>query len=472
MGLKLIFLLKDSSHRAVRAADNVVQAYDLDMQVPEEPSLLEDDVEGMVLDAPVAFVEENSSSYANYSAKRKRDTDSSNEATGIETPAGSDISIPVIRLVQIRGFVRSEVNDLVNHNEVKPIFVHNQATELGERLTIALMDPTGGTIHKTIEWEVQSSVPTDIMIEEKELSKTFTAIIANALKFTSDGGQVKIDIRLSPKLRYFVFTVRDNGCGIPDSFQPRIFQAFSREDESITRHNEGLGLGLLVAKGNARKIGGDLYLVKSSTTGPDKGSHFELKIPICPFDSYARQETSSSRLGTPDKISTKDLKLILHENIPQLLTPGSPTERFTSTRGRQSFDRELGKKYPHKILVAEDSSLNRRLVVTMLAKMGYDHVLEAFDGKEAVRLMEDNEEIDLILMDLWMPNMDGYEATERIIAMDKKKNRGLLKILAVTADITDAALGRAKEVGMVGYMTKPFKVIELERLIIVHSSEP
>ena len=141
------------------------------------------------------------------------------------------------------------------------------------------------------------------------------------------------------------------------------------------------------------------------------------------------------------------------------------------------------------ILVAEDNRINRKLLMNMLSKLGYRTVQEAFDGAEAVRLMrldrskKEEERIDVILMDLWMPNMDGYEATERILAMQQQQQqqddegeescslrtqRKRVKILAVTADVTGGALERAKDVGMVGHMTKPYKLIDLQRVILAH----
>lgn len=119
----------------------------------------------------------------------------------------------------------------------------------------------------------------------------------------------------------------------------------------------------------------------------------------------------------------------------------------------------------------------------MLSKLGYTDIHEAHDGAEAVRQMSidrrtrNEKPIDVILMDLWMPTMDGYEATEKILAMDKERRGELpnddkarkkpgVTILAVSADVTDSALERASEVGMEGFMMKPYKLMDLERLIV------
>lgn len=142
--------------------------------------------------------------------------------------------------------------------------------------------------------------------------------------------------------------------------------------------------------------------------------------------------------------------------------------------------------------MVEDNKLNRKLLVNMLHKFGYTDVYEAFDGLEAVRQMSidrvprNEKPIDVVLMDIWMPNLDGYQATERILAMDREKRResGILDekdddrarrkpgvtILAISADVTDSALERANEAGMAGFLTKPYKLLDLERLIIEYCS--
>lgn len=355
-----------------------------------------------------------------------------------------------------------------------------------------------------------------------------SCVFLNAIKFTEQG-KVKLTAALSPKSRFIVINVEDTGPGIPQAFLPYLFKPFSREDDSLTRQKEGLGLGLLVAKGLARRIGGDLICLRSDTSGPQKGTEFEIRVPISPSDTTSRTSTPTTtpspsrasldrppildqrgrqaasldqrrapRHSSPSRsIKTPEKTLLRKSATP--LHPSSPSRRNSISQGHSSparrpstkktytFDRNLAKKYPLTFLVAEDNKINRRLLVNMLNKLGYNDVYEAHDGAEAVhqmsidRVAHKEKPIDVVLMDLWMPTMDGYEAAEKIFAIQKQRHsQGISRendddrarrkpgvtILAVSADVTDSALERASEVGMEGFMTKPYKLMDLERLIL------
>lgn len=351
-----------------------------------------------------------------------------------------------------------------------------------------------------------------------------SCVFLNAIKFT-EAGRVTLTANLSPKSRFIVVLIRDTGPGIPQGFLPYLFKPFSREDDSLTRQKDGLGLGLLVAKGLARRIGGDLICVRSDTVGSQRGSEFELRVPIAPAEMSSRPSTPSrittpidgplfaptgvsprgravsplerrrtSRTRTPTNAKTSDPAPFVIPSSP--LLPSSLSRRNSlsqvpmrrgSVKKAPTFDRYLAQKYPLTFLVAEDNKINRKLLVSMLSKLGYATIYEAFDGAEAVRQMaldraaRGEREIDVVLMDLWMPSMDGYEATEKILAMHKYRKAEMsmsedqngqeqvtkgVTVLAVSADVTDEALERAKAVGMEGFMTKPYKLRDLERLIV------
>ena len=294
-----------------------------------------------------------------------------------------------------------------------------------------------------------------------------------------------------------------------------------------------MGLGLLVAKGLARKVGGDLNLTRSFTEGPQRGSEFELRIPLVadgissrsntPFRPVREAETprsaptfqglqqttphprllsppacldsptapsSPSRIGRPELVAEADASVT---ETKQIQTKPSMARRM-STKSTTKPDRQLAQKYPLTFLVAEDNKINRKLLVQMLNTLGYKDVHEAYDGKEAVRIVKSlvdersarkrrgsnvrtQTPVDVILMDLWMPELDGYQATEQIFELfrqNQKTGADALAIgqdvpptvLAVSADVTDDAIDKATATGMAGYMSKPFKVLDLQKLIL------
>ena len=343
-----------------------------------------------------------------------------------------------------------------------------------------------------------------------------SCVTLNAIKFT-DNGTITLRASLScssRKSRYIIITVKDTGSGIPPAFIPNLFKPFSREDDSTTRQSEGLGLGLMVAKGLSRKLGGDLSCVRSNTSGPEKGSEFEMRVPLTPGEVCSR---SASPFGSPtppiksrvsphaDVPPMDDMEMtapllgnlsvtsdpssqgedsppappnaaqsLQHLGLPSPRRTASPSRPRSGSRSRQlsnrkiTFDRDLASKYPLNFLVVEDNKINRKLLMSMLQKLGYKNILEAYDGNDAVEKMKtagQREDVNVILMDLWMPLLDGFQATEAILQMDRPSKP---TILAVSADITDGAIRRAEKVGMKGFLTKPFQIRDLERLIVQH----
>jgi CheY-like chemotaxis protein len=459
---------------------------------------------------------------------------------GISVPDAAYIP-PGLRHTNLRDVLQFLVNDLLKVGG-RPESAIAQETDGGEVIEVKVRSPNGDTKIKTVRWTVHPGVPDTILIDEQSLVKVISSMYSNAVKFTEEG-DVDITARLSPRSRYVVITMRDTGTGIREEFRPKLFQAFSKEDDSLTRHSEGLGLGLMVAKGLARKLGGDLTLVHTETSGPSQGSEFELRVPVTPGDITSRPSTPSgspgeSRLTSPahaddllsfSRARSDSLRPLrpssARQKIPTPRRSGSPpklmdetssppkngTLRLASSNavgksgkaaGKRpaDFDRLLSQKYPLTFLVVEDNKINRKLLVSMLSKLGYKsgkEVFEAYDGADAVRQMQTHREnsirtrgekgtIDVVLMDLWMPFMDGYEASEKILGMawdddvlaedsaagddGVEVDQGIRgkkpTILAVTADVTDGALERAATAGMKGFLTKPFKLVDLEKLIL------
>lgn len=388
-------------------------------------------------------------------------------------------------------------------------------TDFGERIEVRTRGSNSQVQSKTIEWLVDPAVPDTFLTDERDLAKLVSCVFLNAFKFT-EVGKIFMHASLSPSRRFVVIDVKDTGSGIPSDFLPYLFKPFSREDDSLTRQTEGLGLGLLVAKGLARKIKGDLVCLRSSTSGPDQGSEFSIRVPVMPGENsmpgspryrtptpVSRSNRGSSGVEVPlERAESNDRLMPPEPHLPNSAEKGrsspiadllprissplhvSSNSRRNSlgpqrdSRKKPTFDTRLAEKHPVTFLVAEDNKINRKLLFSMLRKLGYKHIYEAYDGAEAVRQMkidrsdQDGGNIDIILMDLWMPNMDGYEATRRILDMQAKgtlpgssPDRNVT-VLAVSADVTGEALEKAAKAGMKGFMTKPYKLLDLERLII------
>jgi CheY-like chemotaxis protein len=392
-----------------------------------------------------------------------------------------------------------------------------EATDNGEIIEVRTRSSNGEASTKWVEWSVSPEVPDSILIDEKDLAKVISCVTLNAIKFTQNG-RIALEADLSTKGRYVVINVKDTGSGIPAAFLPNLFKPFSREDDSTTRQSEGLGLGLLVAKGLARKLGGDLFCLRSHVTGPKKGSEFELRVPLTAGEVCSRPSSPfgsptpslRARMSVDPEIPHLDVSrepitpplslepfvgdssykvpgamldtptVIVHPtpsaNVLGLLSPrrtSSPLRRISKEPvGAPTAVPKLAEELPLNFLVVDDNAINRRVLVNMLNRLGYKNVITAFNGHDAVEAMHRNaftpisEAIDVVLMDLWMPLLDGFQAAENILHMPELESTGRKPtILAVTADVTDAALDKAARSGMKGYVTKPFVTRDLVRLI-------
>lgn len=345
----------------------------------------------------------------------------------------------------------------------------------------------------------------EFAVDSNALVKLLSLVFNNAVKFTREGKISLTAAIMTPACRFVLFTIADTGEGIPKDFLPRIFEPFTREDESLTRQRDGLGLGLLVAKGLSHVMGGNLWCERTSTDGPNKGSEFRIKLPLTPGDASSMPGTPVVNPNTPPaNAQISMLPSLLSNRLPDAihgrtspfttspLRPPSPSPPpplpiasvpsppqgprpiriAPAMHSLPPYDPDLASKLPLRILVVEDNKINRMLLTGMLRKFGYRDVLDARDGEKAVAIMAAHHDppVNVILMDLWMPLMDGYEATRRILEMPRyapdPDGRKKLTVLAVSADATTEAMEKSRSVGMEGFMSKPYRMTDLEKLLI------
>ncbi|RDW77074.1 hypothetical protein BP6252_05127 [Coleophoma cylindrospora] len=538
-----IEVVQDSSKRAVEAADNVVHAYDLNMQMPETPLSSEDDLESV--ESEMDSMATDKYGLRRTSTKRKlsessiSNTRHSSDAVGFHpgpplkkmftvteaeyspklhhqppTPTsaggpranGPDFSPecyfdmgssptraspvlmpadvgPTRRRIVIRDFMRELVHTALKSGH--PTSEVHVETALGETIEVQTQGPRGETNNRLINLSIEDEVPIAMVTEEQHLKFSLQKVVDNALKFT-ESGSITITVKMGRNSLAEIWVV-DTGCGITEESRSHLFTPHFQEDASISRSRDGLGLSLFNAKAHVRRnLGGDVTLERSATEGDQKGSSFLIRLPIPsdPADASPLNDTAS--LYHSDKDCNGSDKSISSANSLTLTTTATTTQSFQATtqqssgkesRKRSVFNGNLAKEYPLKFLIAEDNAINRNVAVASLTKLGYgkDDITLAFDGVEAVRQYEaslskpPHERYTAILMDIWMPNMDGYEATAAISDLARRHGQ-TTTIFAVTADITSDCVERAKGAGMQRFLAKPYKVFDIERLITEHFS--
>lgn len=277
---------------------------------------------------------------------------------------------------------------------------------------------------KSIDFRVlrNRDVPSRIRTDAYRLQQCLINLVTNGIKFT-DHGHVRLRVSLQRDgvghlLRY---DVEDTGIGIPEEQQQNIFEAFTQADESTTRKYGGTGLGLTITRQLAELLGGHLSV--NSTVG--QGSVFSLTTSVdLPVDEGS--------LPGEDPVSERRL-------------PGPPQTTLAAFSGR--------------VLVAEDVESNQRLMTMMLSKLGVD-VTIADDGEDAVEKAL-SLPFDLVLMDIQMPRMNGYEATDRLRRQGYER-----PIVALTANAMRGDDQKCLEAGCDGYLAKPIDIRELQRLLV------
>ncbi|MEZ4686042.1 MAG: ATP-binding protein [Bacteroidia bacterium] len=262
-----------------------------------------------------------------------------------------------------------------------------------------------------IEWEAGKH----ILGDELRFRQILINLLDNAFKFTEEGG-VRISLRMlkgvfQPSL---CVCVTDSGPGIPADFHENIFEIFTQYDPSLDRKYSGSGLGLGIVKRLVGLMEGTISFESPPSTpfpGSSQGSRFIFSIPV----------TLAEDSG-PALAATESDALMLPEST---------------------------------VLLAEDNPLNQRIASHSLMKFGLK-VLTAENGLEAVEKVESHPEIALVLMDIQMPQMDGYEASSRI-----KKIRPDLPVVGLSANAFQHDIDRFQTMGMNGYLPKPYSKEDL-----------
>ena len=290
------------------------------------------------------------------------------------------------------------------------------------REVFAVIEQMAAEQNIRIVWEKKEITHWDFIGSPGYVKRVMMNILSNAVKYNRENGQIYISCMEipseQPEMTTMEFVCRDTGIGMSEEFQKCVFEPFAQEHSGSRTKFAGTGLGMSIAKNLVAKMGGTITFESEEGAG----TTFVIRVPFkIDLDADKREEQKN--------VSEK------------------------SIRGLH-------------ILLAEDNELNMEIAEFVLQNEGAD-VTKAWNGQEAVELFRKSEsgELDVILMDIMMPVMNGYEATRKIRSLDREDAK-TIPIIAMTANAFTEDRIRAKEAGMDEHVAKP---VDMELLIkVIH----
>ena len=283
-----------------------------------------------------------------------------------------------------------------------------------------ILQPEADAREITLKVDADDVPEVPVVCDKLKINQVFLNLLGNSLKFTSAGGVVSLTASEAPGApaghRRYRLVVQDNGIGMKPGFLAHIFDPFERERTSTISGIQGTGLGMAITKNLVDMMGGTIEV--ESALGV--GSRFTVTLTLREADAVC---------GAPE------------DEAPAHLMPSD------ALRGC-------------RILLVDDNLLNREIALTLLEDAGFQ-VECALDGQMAVDLMSepDADRFQLVLMDIQMPVMNGYDAARAIRALEGPASN--VPILAITADAFDTDRQKALDAGMDGHLPKPIEVDKL-----------
>lgn len=285
------------------------------------------------------------------------------------------------------------------HNLLKAAFESASFANKNANVVVKLQEPNE---------IIKRSIVTDAV----KLNQIIINLLNNALKFTEEGFVI-LDYEVDEAQKLIVFHVKDSGIGMPDDFKDKIFKRFNKINAKKISANEGLGLGLAISKSYVEMLGGTI----SVETKEGLGSTFTFAIPL----QYAEKDT--------DEV----------EKVHHIVNFSLGNEEV--------------------VLVAEDDNINFKLIEKLLKIFNFT-VIRAKDGLEAVEICRTNSDIDLVFMDIKMPNLDGYGAFEKIREFNQ-----IIPIIAQTSYSFPEEVEKIKQLGFNDFISKPLDKERLYELV-------
>ncbi|WP_224412995.1 SpoIIE family protein phosphatase [Oscillatoria salina] len=335
------------------------------------------------------------------------------------------------------------VNDILDFSKLRHQDIELQIKAVGVReiveVVLTLSRSLLGKKNLQLINNVDSDLP-DATADENRLQQILYNLVGNAIKFTAAG---KIEISAAIINHKIAISVSDTGIGIPEDKQIRIFESFEQADGSTAREYGGTGLGLAITKKLVELHQGEIAV--KSTVG--RGSCFTFTLPI--YQNKLDKQPSFSEI--PGNFNNLPPRSVTNQVLPLL-----------DSKSQLVITSENARKI--KILIVDDEPVNLQVLLNHLSLANYN-VTEANNGEEALSAIENGFKPDLILLDVMMPKMTGYEVTEKL---RQRFSASELPILLLTAKNQIQDLVTGLEVGANDYLNKPISKDELLARIQTH----
>ena len=329
------------------------------------------------------------------------------------------------KVKQSSDYLLSLINDVLDISRIESGNISYDPEPVNiTAVTDSVLDITHGfTINRDLQLIVHRDEPEThyVLADEVRLREILINIISNAVKFTHDGGRITFETFRKPGTApdniIFGYRISDTGIGMSKEFASHIFDEFSQENSGARTQYQGTSLGMAITKRYVELMGGTITV--ESTKG--KGTTFTVELPLTLADPIEKREAYTA----PVQKRTTDLH----------------------------------------VLMAEDNDLNAEIATMLLEDEGM-HVTRAADGCEVVEMFKSHpaSTYDVILMDIQMPKMNGYQATEAIRKLPDE--RAEVPIIAMTANAFEEDRQAAFAAGMDDYLAKPIEIDKLLRKIV------
>jgi signal transduction histidine kinase/HAMP domain-containing protein/ActR/RegA family two-component response regulator len=356
------------------------------------------------------------------------------------------------------------INDMLDLSKVEAgkMELHPQRISLAELVDYvdATFRPMAADKGLAFDVYAEPGLPHELFTDEQRLQQVLRNLLSNAVKFTSSG-EVRLTVRRPSDVSFvdpalaetpdvIGLAVTDTGIGIDEHNLRSIFEAFQQADGTTSRRYGGTGLGLSISRDIAALLGGEIHVASR----PGDGSTFTLYLPIR-YDGPVDTALAAPRDGHPVA-------------IPAPPMPEEPVElpKTEETYTEPPIDDEV--LSGRKILIVDDDVRNIFALTCVLEQYGIE-VLYAENGREGIDTLDRNEDIDLVLMDVMMPELDGYATTEAVRRMPQFAD---LPIIALTAKAMKGDREKSIESGASDYVPKPVDADHLLDIMRAWLSRP